>query len=174
MHRLAFVFFFLLLGSLIRAYAEPAAQRPKSSSGTMCKSPEAALFDCSTPNKVSSICQNGKQVVFRYGSSWDRAEVEVASNGHDGRAHRNFGRLGSNPNGIGALAYQRSMRFSWRNVDFIAFVTKWNNRSPDSGLVIKRDGVQLSNLRCKVTKYPVFDGPTFVDDETDQQHQGVY
>lgn len=164
----------LLSGSVIHAHAETAARRSKPALATMCKPPETALFDCNTSGKVSSICQNGNRVVFRYGWWWDRIEVEVMSNGNDGRAHRNFGRLGSNPNGIGALAYQRNMRFCWRNVDFIAFVTKWNNRSPDSGLVIEKDGVQLSNLRCKLTKNPDFDGPAFVDDETDKQHQGVY
>jgi len=174
MRRTAFVFFCLLSAIFIPTHAEPAAQRAKSSSGTMCKSQETALFDCSTPDKVSSICQNGKQVAFRYGWWWDRTEVEVVSNGHDGRAHRNFGRLGSNSNGIGSLAHQRSMRFSWRNVDFIAFATKWNNRPPDSGLVIEKDGVQLSNLRCRITRHPGFDGPAFVDDETDRRHQGVY
>lgn len=76
----------------------------------------------------------------------------MVSNGHDGRAHRHLARMGSNPNGIGEIADQRRMRFSWRGVDFIASVTNWGNRRFDSGVAVEKDNVSLSYSLCKATE----------------------
>ena len=82
--------------------------------------------------------------------------------------------MGSNPNGIGEIADQRRMRFSWRGVDFIASVTNWGNRRFDSGVAVEKDNVSLSYSLCKATKYSDFSAPSFVDEETEPHHKGVY
>jgi hypothetical protein len=174
MRKAVFPVFCLLAIGWSSAQAAPPVKPSRSSAGTLCKASETALFDCAASDAVSSICRNGERVIFRYGYSWERAELEVASNGHDGRAHQYFARMGSNPNGIGEVADQRRVRFSWRGVDFIAFVTDWGNRRFDSGLAIEKDNVSLSYFRCKITRQSDFSAPSFVEEEKESQHKGVY
>lgn len=164
--RRAFLSLFCLLLIGGAAQGAPVAKNDKEKLVSYCKAPEVALFDCQLPEMVASICQKERQVAFRYGLGWSKPNLEVASNGHDGRARRNFGRLGSNPNGIGAVAFQKTMRFIWHGVDFVAVVTEWSNRRYESNLVIEKDDVLLSNAACKATRHPRFDPPNFVDDET--------
>jgi hypothetical protein len=158
------VFCLLSLG-LSDAYGAPLARQGKEPLRSYCKAPEVALFDCQLPVMVASICQKDRQVIFRLGPWWGKPNLEVVSNGHDGRARRKFSRLGSNPNGIGAVAHQHTMRFIWRGVDFIAVVTEQSNPRYESNLVIEKDDVLLSSATCKTTRHPRFDPPNFVDDE---------
>jgi hypothetical protein len=157
--------FFLLPLGWTDALGAPLARQSKESPQSYCKAPEIALFDCQLPVMVASICQKDRQVIFRLGPWWGKSNLEVVSNGHDGRARRKFSRLGSNPNGNGAVAFQNTMRFSWRGVDFIAVVTEQSNPRYESNLVIEKDGVLLSSATCKTTRHPRFDPPNFVDDE---------
>lgn len=158
----------LLLLSWSNAHGAPLARQGKESLQSYCKPPEIALFDCQLPVMVASICQKDRQVVFRFGPWWGKPSLEVVSNGHDGRARRNFGHLGSNPNGNGAVAYQRTLRFIWHGVDFVAVVDEWENRRYESRLAIEKDTVLLSSATCKITRHPRFNPPNFVDDEAEK------
>ena len=165
MNRAFISIFCLLLSVWSGAHGAPLARQSKETPQSYCKAPEIALFDCQLPVMVASICQKDRQVIFRFGPWWGRSSLEVASNGHDGRARRNFSRLGSNPNGNGAVAFQRTMRFIWHGVDFISVVEERENRRYESRLAIEKDDVLLSSATCKTTRHPRFDPPNFVDDE---------
>lgn len=154
------------------AQAAPPVKSDKASA-SLCKAPETTLFHCTASDKASSICQNGKQVIFRHGWAGEKAELEVVSNGHDGRAHTYSARMGSNTNGIGAVAHQDRMRFSWRGLDFVAFVTDMGTRF-ESGLAIEKDNISLSHSICKPARHSDFSVPSFVDEETEEKHKGVY
>ena len=174
MHKIIPAVIGLLIVGWSSAYGAPPAKPGKGAPASLCKASETALFDCAMSDAASSICRNGGQVIFRYGYSWRKAELEVASNGRDGRARQYVAHIGGGPSGAGWSALQYTKRFVWRGLDFYSYVTDRGTQGSVSGLSIEKDDIALSTGTCTSVRHREFQIPNFVDKEKDEKHQIVY
>jgi hypothetical protein len=85
---LSFCIVILAAATLGGAAAEAADQRA-AVSGSQCLTGERIAYTCAMGRKTLSVClRPGRQVAYRYGPP-GTPEMQIVSNGHDGRAFRN-------------------------------------------------------------------------------------
>lgn len=136
-----------------------------------CKAGEAVVYSCTIKGKIASVCATDASVSYRYGKP-GAPELNIVSNGHDGKAHQG-GVVGG---GGGSQPY---VRFSNGAYQYIVFSGEAGSLTDKpgrqwSGVAVLKDKKPVSNLAC-----PNVGGAAalmsskveFVDEETDSDYE---
>jgi hypothetical protein len=109
-----------------------AAASAATNGGTRCQPAELPLFSCELGKKRASVCASGRLVTYRYGTPGKAPEMQISSNGNDGRVHSDV-IIG------GGSGQQTSLRFSNGSMHYIIY-------SGYAGSLTDRPGKQWSGL----------------------------
>ncbi|MBX7249137.1 MAG: hypothetical protein K1X35_08875 [Caulobacteraceae bacterium] len=126
--------------------ARAAGDQRAQTAGTQCRTGERVAWTCEMGRKVLSVClQANRQAAYRYGPL-GKPELQIVSNGRDGRAHRNEVMTSGGGN-------QQHLRFTNGGYEYIVYsgitgphFDPANLRS--SGLVILRGEEQVASREC--------------------------
>ncbi|WP_447762371.1 hypothetical protein [Sphingopyxis panaciterrae] len=122
-----------------------------TSGNSFCKPPESPIFSCDLGKKRVSVCAGNRLVTYRYGTIGKAApEMQISSNGKDGRVHSDFV-VG------GGGGQQASLRFSNGDTHYIVFsgYTGSLTDSPGkqwSGLDVLNGTTSVRNRQCGAGK----------------------
>lgn len=109
-----------------------AAASAATSGGTWCQPAELPLFSCDFGKKRASVCASDRLITYRYGTAGKAPEMQISSNGNDGRVHSDV-IIG------GGGGQQTSLRFSNGSTHYIIY-------SGYAGSLTDRPGKQWSGL----------------------------
>lgn len=99
---------------------------------TFCKPSETPVFSCELGRKQVSVCARDRLLTYRYGMPGKAPEMQISSDGKDGRVH-------SDAVVGGGGGQQTSLRFTNGNTHYIIF-------SGYAGSLTDRPGKQWSGL----------------------------
>jgi hypothetical protein len=119
----------------------------------LCQAGEQPLYTCTFgpgrggARETVSVCASGERVAYRFGSG-GRTQLEIASDGRDGRVHKSF-IVG------GGGGEQTSLRFSNSGYDYIVFAASYGEYTTrpgarSSGLIVERGERVLRRSLCPV------------------------
>jgi hypothetical protein len=153
----------LLAGTIALAAAAPAGRKAEPAIPGRCLAGEQLIFACSHAGKVASVCVRGENVAYRYGPP-GTTEIEIASNGRDGRVYQS--RAVGNHGGADAI----NLRF--RNGEFSYIVTEGVISSEVDGsdkrygvLTVMKGVKDIASFDCRVsTKRGSLEGVELPDD----------
>lgn len=129
--------------SLVAAAAGPDGNN-------FCKPPESPIFSCDLGKKRVSVCASDRIVTYRYGTAGKAPEMQISSDGKDGRVHSDFV-VG------GGGGQQTSLRFSNGDTHYIVFsgyaggLTERPGKTW-SGLDVLKGSTSVNNRECGAGK----------------------
>ena len=142
-----------LAASACLVVAEPLAEQAgaaraapaRSMAASLCKPAEKILYSCPYRARAVSVCLGDGQVRYRFGRP-GRTELEIASDGKDGKAR--FGLLRGQVNGE-----QVSVRFVNGRHHYVVYSAVLGDATirpgeQRSGLVVEKDGATISEQSC--------------------------
>lgn len=132
---------------LMATATTPVSARAQQSSAvpTHCRADEQVVYSCSIRGKVVSVCARPGSVSYRFGPP--RApEIEIASNGRDGRLHWS--------SGVGGGGGQfNNLRFSRGRYEYVVFSgspgSLHDATEPWSGVQVLQGQADVARLECK-------------------------
>lgn len=152
-------------------YAASSSPNHVTQGATNCVGGEEIIYTCPFGKKVASVCATKNRVTYRYGPR-GAPEIAVTSTGSDGIAHSGAARGG----GGGG---EDNLRFSRAGYEYIVYSATAGNLTDVpgkvwSGVVVMKDGKEISRLKCPVSSPRQEFGmiPFAVDEETDDRYEG--
>ncbi len=133
-----------IMAVLTATAATPASARAPAIA-THCRADETVVYSCPMRGKVASVCARPGSVTYRFGPV-RAAEIEIASNGRDGRLHWSSGVGG----GGGQFANLRFSRGRFEYVVFSGYPGSLHDAAePWSGVQVLRGKADVARLECR-------------------------
>jgi len=127
-----------------------AAATAATSGTTFCKPAETPVFSCDLGRKRVSVCASNRLLTYRYGMPGKAPEMQISSDGKDGRVHSDVV-VG------GGGGQQTSLRFSNGNTHYVIFSGYAGSLTDSpgkqwSGLDVLKGTASTSNRQCGARK----------------------